>query len=260
MPKEIGGLNFNIILIMKLPIMCQKCIEKIENTESVDVSKIAKIEFRDDGRYEITCPNGHTSVTILQEQKFEVLFDIGTYAINDGYYREAVSSFTSSLERFYEFFIKVILLHENITTGMIDSTWKLVDSQSERQLGAFIFLYIEKFKKQPELLQNKKLKSYNATQFRNEVIHKGKIPTREEAIGYGQIIFDLIDPMIKEMKTEYQDAIDKEVFYHLNTSRSDPSEQHSTISIPTIISLNRSDPDTEKRSFEEILKTKKRWH
>ncbi len=75
---------------------------------------IAAIEFRDDGRYEVTCPKGHKSVTILQQQKFEVLFDIGAYAIVDGYYREAVSSFTSSLERFYEFFVKAVLLNKGI--------------------------------------------------------------------------------------------------------------------------------------------------
>ena len=56
---------------------------------------MSKLEFRDDGRYEITCPKGHSSFTIPQQQKFELLFDIGAYAITDGYYREAISSFTS---------------------------------------------------------------------------------------------------------------------------------------------------------------------
>lgn len=65
------------------------------------------LEFRDDGCYGVCCSRGHTSVTILQEQKFEILFDIGANAIIDGYYRESISSFTSSLERFYEFCIKV---------------------------------------------------------------------------------------------------------------------------------------------------------
>ena len=47
---------------------------------------------------QIKCSRSHETTAILQEQKFEILFDIGAHAILDGYYREAVSSFTSSLE------------------------------------------------------------------------------------------------------------------------------------------------------------------
>ncbi|RKR31632.1 hypothetical protein [Paraburkholderia sp. BL17N1] len=42
----------------------------------------------------------------LRQQKYEALFQIGAYATEDGYYREPVSSFTASLERFYEFFVR----------------------------------------------------------------------------------------------------------------------------------------------------------
>ena len=103
------------------------------------------LEWQDDGRYQTTCPKGHTSITILQEQKFELLFDIGAYAIVDGYYREAVSSFTSSLERFYEFVIKSILLDAQMSENLIKETWNSVSSQSERQFGAFLFLYLNNF-------------------------------------------------------------------------------------------------------------------
>lgn len=53
------------------------------------------------------CQKGHKNFVILQEERFETLFQIGANAIIDGYYREAVNSFTTSLERFYEFSIKV---------------------------------------------------------------------------------------------------------------------------------------------------------
>jgi hypothetical protein len=130
------------------------------------------VELRDDGRYEFTCKRGHTTVTVVQQQKFEILFDLGAYAILDGYYREAVASFTSSLERFYEFFIKAYLLDGGIDKSVFDEAWKNVSQQSERQLGAFIFLYCQAFSEEPSLPRQKYIK------FRNEVMHKGKIPNR----------------------------------------------------------------------------------
>jgi hypothetical protein len=39
-----------------------------------------------------------------------VLFDIGANAVVDGYYREAITSFSASLERFYEYFLGALLL------------------------------------------------------------------------------------------------------------------------------------------------------
>jgi hypothetical protein len=85
------------------------------------------VEFRDDGRYEFTCPEGHTNVSSLQEQKFELLFEIGAFAIRDGYYREAVTSFASSLERFYEFFIKAALYEKGIDAGIVEESLKLAN-------------------------------------------------------------------------------------------------------------------------------------
>src|SRR6266508_600785 len=166
---------------MKLPIVCSQCmVEKIGSGETPEVIGVA--EFRDDGRYEVTCLKGHNSTTILQQQKFEVLFDIGAYAIVDNYYREAVNSFTSSLERVYEFFIKAVLLDKGIDDNRILQTWKMTASQSERQLGAFVFVYLTEFKSPPTLLNSTNV------QFRNEVIHKGKIPTRQQALEYGQSV------------------------------------------------------------------------
>jgi hypothetical protein len=140
---------------------------------------IAAVEFRDDGRYEVTCPKGHRSTTLLQQQKFELLFDIGAYAIADGYYREAVSSFAASLERFYEFFIRAVMLQRGIDSQVIHNAWKVVAAQSERQLGGFVFLYTLEFGRSPQLLSGAR------AAFRNDVVHKGRIPTRPEAVDYG---------------------------------------------------------------------------
>ena len=46
----------------------------------------------------------------MNNLKFELLFELGINALIDGYPREAVSSFASALERFYEFFCQVAAL------------------------------------------------------------------------------------------------------------------------------------------------------
>lgn len=210
------------------------------------------VELRDDGRYEFTCEKGHTTVTIVQEQKFEVLFDLGAYAIIDGYYREAVASFTSSLERFYEFFIKAVLFEDGLEEAIVTETWKKVSSQSERQLGAFIFLYLKCFGEKPSLLRGKQIT------FRNEVIHKGKIPSRREAIEYGQEVLDAVRPILRRVKASLPNGVEQTVFHHLMASRkANEAQPVGTMSIATILSLN--DGSGKEPTLEEALLEKQWW-
>lgn len=236
---------------MKLPIVCSQCM-----VEDVATARpIATIAFRDDGRYATVCPKGHTSVTILQQQKFEVLFEIGAYAIVDGYYREAVSSFTSSLERFFEFFIRASLLEKGIVETVIGESWQRVASQSERQFGAFIFMYASDFGTPPPTLSNSRVS------FRNEVIHKGKIPSFEEAVDYGQAVLDILRPVLREAKEKYPEGVSKTIFQHLRQCRAseDDGRAVSTICIPTIISLSAGESSHDKKSLEEALQGLRRW-
>ncbi len=241
---------------MRLPIICKECAIA-EN--GISPSNIASVEFRDDGRYETTCPKGHVSITILQAQRFELLFEIGAYAISDGHYREAILSFTSSLERFYEFFIRAAFLEKGLDEKVIDDDWKLVERQSERQLGAFIFLYTSEFQRKPALLESKKIGSRKAVDFRNDVVHKGKILSREEALEYGQIILDLIRPSLQEVKTKYPNGVQKTVFQHLKKCHKNKGQRVGTMSTPTIISLSSTDDKWENRSLQQALKEQRRW-
>jgi hypothetical protein len=229
---------------MRLPLVCSKCM-----AEDVATARpIAVVTFCDDGYYEVSCPKGHTSVTILQQQKFEVLFDIGAYALVDGYYREAVSSFTSSFERFYEFFIRASLLEKGRDEKVINESWKYIANQSERQYGAFIFLYTTEFGKSPLLPNNKR------TEFRNDVIHKGKIPTRCEAIDYGQATLDIIRPILHEVKEKYPNGVDKTIMLHLaNSYKKAGVQPAATMSISTIVSLSFNDPNHDDRPLEKAL-------
>lgn len=217
---------------MRIPLSCMKCFQVDGHPDDM----LYQAELQDNGLYWMKCRAGHETVTCLQEQKFELLFDLAANAIVDGYYREAVSSFNSSLERFWEFYVHVICEKAQISEESFTATWKKVAAQSERQLGAFAFLYLVENATPPQLLPDA------MTKFRNDVIHKGKIPTRQEAVTYGQEILNLIVPVLKALKAEYSELIGKIVGQHIsNTQQQIAGTPHTSfMSIPTNISLSRA--------------------
>lgn len=230
---------------MKLLMPCMICFQELGKP----TDEFVTLEFRDDGRYEVCCSQGHTSVTVLQQQKFEILFDIGANAIIDGYYREAISSFTSSLERFYEFCIKVFCENNSMNDDTYLKVWKQVSNQSERQLGAFLFLWTNKFNEAPELLTNKD------TKFRNEVIHKGKIPAKEEALIFGNTILKIIRPKIKQLQSLFKEEILSVISKHIRDCFKIGKDQISggTIGINTIISLSFEGESHNTQTLESAL-------
>lgn len=236
---------------MKLLIPCMACLQELGEP----TNEFASLEFRDDGRYEVFCSRGHKSVTVLQQQKFEILFDIGANAILDGYYREAVSSFTSSLERFYEFCLKVLCKKRGIETDVFATAWKQVSNQSERQLGAFLFLWASEFGEVPQLL------SSNDAGFRNGVIHKGKIPTKEEALEYGKAVLAIIRPKILQLKSECDDQIGEVTFEHIRSCSGGTEGQVSggTMCANTIVSLTAAEEKRNNQTLEDALTEISEW-
>ncbi|WP_053122346.1 hypothetical protein [Pseudomonas sp. P1.31] len=226
---------------MRLLIPCLQCSQEPGHfADEIDL-----VEYRDDGCYEITCAFGHTTVTVLQSNKFEVLFDIGAHAILDGYYREAISSFTSSLERFYEYAVRIFLGKSSGSDDLFLVTWKEVSSQSERQLGAFIFLWATYCNEPASLLPQ------SMTKLRNAVIHKGKIPTREEAVEYGNAVLEVLVPKYKLIKERFEEQV---VHYDLrqmkeNASKAKAVIQHSTLGMASIIEATTMEPCIHKNTM-----------
>jgi hypothetical protein len=139
---------------------------------------------------------------MLSQEKFELLGEVAINAIVDGYFREAVASFTASMERLFEHFIRVIWELKGISSDQIDSAWKKVKKQSERQLGMFIALYLSETHELPKLLSDQ------STNFRNEVVHQGKIPTEQEAILFGQAVADVMAPLIWKLRQDpFKDSV-----------------------------------------------------
>ena len=220
--------------------------------------EIQMVEYSDSGRYEFQCSAGHQSVTVLQQEKFEVLFQIGTNAILDGYYREAVSSFTASMERFFEFCIKLFSEAQDLDKDIYAKSWKHVSSQSERQLGAFVFLWSIVMGESPNLLPNSQVS------FRNKVIHKGLIPSRDQAIKYGDIMLRLLAKKFKAIKDKFPEEYQKLVFENLTSSRKEGDTNVSTISISSILAqasaLEGDDMFSLSKKLEEMKDSPFRGH
>jgi hypothetical protein len=188
----------------------------------------------DSGFHRLTCRHGHKSSACLQALRFEVLAELAATAIVDGYYREAISSFAASLERFYEFYLALVFEKRGLNATVHAATWKQVVSQSERQLGAFLFVCALDEQRAPPVFPAKFVK------LRNEVVHKGKIPSQAEAIEYGQAIIDYLAPILAKVAATSADASAKIVTRQLiatQVQHHQEGHQPSTLWMPMAIQL-----------------------
>lgn len=144
-------------------------------------NKISASYF-DDRIVRTKCSQGHDMAIIVRAPKFEVLLESGADALNLGFTLEASSSFSAALERFYEFAINVISKQLGMDEDVYQKMFKAMSRQSERQLGSFLALHALFFGE--AYVPNKK-----ATEFRNAVIHKGTIPTPDEAKNFCSLVY-----------------------------------------------------------------------
>lgn len=245
---------------MKLFFNCIQCF----NEKGKQLEEFVLIELRDDGLYKVVCSKGHTTFTSIQQQKFEILFDSGTLSLLDGYPREAIASVGAALERLLEFYIKVICLKHGIELPEFNKAWKEISSQSERQYGAFHFLNLIENKKPLEpALFNMKPDSQTKTwsQFRNDVMHKGYIPSSKEAFDYIEIIYKIMLSITEKLKKDYSEYVQKATIDYLAKIRKPAEgENIATMSIPTLISLVSGErPEKDFKKALETLKRNKKW-
>ncbi|WP_157781070.1 hypothetical protein [Hymenobacter sedentarius] len=201
---------------MKVKVLCTACINEnaaLPISEKRDIIPWVTIPLQESKIYSFKCEKGHSCKVIVSGLKHEVLFESGVLALKDGYFREAVTSFAASLERFYEFIILVLLMKEAKSNKIgFDKVWKSVVNQSERQLGAVNFLFFKEFGKAMPTLDDLKISKNDLggktpVEFRNGIIHKGLIPTSASAINYGQAVTDHIVQIITEVATTREDLL-----------------------------------------------------
>lgn len=217
---------------MKIIVRCHQCGPEEE---------AALLEIENENLHQVICDKGHKSSLMITQQKHEILFEVAANAIVDGYHREAISSFSASLERYYEFFIKVITV--GLPCEEFEKAWKQVASQSERQLGGYIFTYISTYRTSPEILPQP------LTTLRNNVIHKGHIPSRGEAIKFGEAVAKIINNgcnLLRRTKESQLSEIIRQTICRNNSSN------YPTITLNTYLNCFI---ESDLRSFEEYLKS-----
>jgi hypothetical protein len=147
-----------------------------------------------------------------------------------------LASFTSALEKFYEFYLNVICEKTGVSAENFRDAWKIIAKQSERQLGAFVLVYLLENKTPPKLLRQK------SVEFRNDVVDRGTIPTKDEAMEFGEEVYELIRSVMEELKKRDGGLVLKVASERANKASKTEvqSERHLTLSVPyTSLGVNR---------------------
>jgi hypothetical protein len=112
---------------VEYPFFCPECLT------------INPVEYRDENFYRFECQGcGKKNPASIRREKFEALFDFGSMAFLDGYHREAVANFATSLERFFEFFTRTVCLKRGIQDEAFEATWKIMAKQQEQRVGSLL--------------------------------------------------------------------------------------------------------------------------
>lgn len=222
---------------MRLFQSCMACLDENGGPDIISY----QTDLLDGNIAKFKCRRGHDSIVMLQSHKFELLAELAINAIHDGYTREAVSSFASSLERFYEFYIKIVFKSEGFEDDEFRHLWKTVSKQTARQLGAYIFVYKLEERQTPKILDT------DVVKFRNNVIHQSLIPTKNEAIEFGQSVIDVINSALSVLRNSKMKAVGEikrsellDIHRNLLKVNEDSEISISTLSMPTLLNSTRS--------------------
>ncbi len=230
---------------MKTFTTCMQCQADtgVPNFGSFGLARIP-----DDGVIEVTCDRGHLTYNLIQEAKHEILSELAVSALQDGYYREAIASFASALERLYEHFVDVACRARNVDREAFLSSWKPSRKASERQLGAFSLVYLIETGQATQLLPDKQVS------FRNNVIHAGMIPDRDQAVAYGQAVGDCAWPLIELLHSErYERARSDFIFDSLREKSKRAEEVGARYSTQTIATPFGFNTTARKFDLETVL-------
>ena len=235
---------------MKFRAYCSQCVK---NSSAIDFDAFISISEAD--LYKFECTHGHLNLFELQVFKFEILFESGLCAIRDRYYMESTLSIAAALERFYEFVVKIILKKQKFSGESIETCFKTMSKQSERQIGAFTVLYFSTFREMPQLLKPAMIK------FRNDVVHKGYLPTEAETLIFAEEVYNTIKSNYLKLLNIFSDTV---IDYQYDIKRERRHKykeliQNSNVPIqgfaPTFTLTHVLPPDDfEKKNFQESFR------
>jgi len=190
------------------------------------------------------CSHGHKNLLILQSQKFEVLMESGAEALLKGFTLEACATFYAALERTYEFAVRVFMLAKQVDSTSFISMFNEMARQSERQIGAFMALYLLETGKPYKV-------DTQLSAFRNSIIHKGEIPEPEKAREFCSRIYQRILEIISVLNERLPNFVAGVVYRDMEERRTrlekDLHYSHTAVMFYNVMNLN------PYSNFEEAL-------
>lgn len=239
---------------MRLPLNCMTCFQVNGKPSPLMTS----VDLGNGEAYVHICPAGHVQHTVLQQMQFELLFEAGFHAAIDGYCREAIGTFAAALERFQEFALRVCCAKLGMSTSTLDNAWRRVRNASERQYGAFVYLFSIVVGKIPSTLTEKQ------RHFRNSVVHKGAFCNEVDALVFGEEVRALVMNEITELRKVCGKELEEVVIQTMLAASATVPNGGSvnTMCIPTILSLISRDESTKplhQIASEVRAGTRPRW-
>lgn len=226
---------------MKIFTLCMECQKELGHPSFEPIFA----DYYDQAVAYIECSRGHKSAILLQSQKFEILLESAANALLEGYTIEAASSLSAAYERFFEFSISVLCEKNLISLQSLKETFKQVSKYSERQIGGFLFLHLVTFGKNYAL--NTKI-----PETRNKIIHQGYIPTPEEVVNFGELIYREIYLITQLLKSDMAFELQRVIMNDLRLKNEEiPLDIPRATSTGTMFfSLSMAE---QKQSFNEAL-------
>lgn len=132
---------------------------------------------------------------------YEIHFDFGILFYKKGIYRAAFLEFVAAFESFIQYG-NIYMLGDG-TYEDYKSLMSTVGKLSERHLGGFLYLYYNHFRKVVEI-------KTNMATMRNNVIHNGHFPTKEETKNYAEYVLEIIRTALIDFQT-YDSPVKKQI-------------------------------------------------
>jgi hypothetical protein len=238
---------------MKLSLSCPEC-QKAQYRAGNSPSSVVEVnvDIEDEGLYRITCEQSHNTLVSVQNPKFEILFEIAAFAVLDGYYREAVTGFATTIERLHEHCLQILCVANQVPLNEAEKAWKYIAKQSERQLGAFVFSFLISTKTNINNIYDKKMGSCNLalSAFRNKVVHQGYIPTHAETIEFGSIVLQYSRELLVLLRKPFSESFPRASIQSQFRMR---STSHGGVLIGTILNSAMAASSIGASSFEDEL-------
>jgi hypothetical protein len=168
--------------------------------------KTVEVDFREDGVYEYVWPDGHKTITVCQTEHGEMLIERAVDAYLERNFRDVVVSAASGVDSYLNFHIEILLLTAGKTPTEVAALLALTDKQENRRWGAFLALELQFGRGALPVIKQKQV------ELRNSIVHGGKVPTPEQALGYLKAVCDFVAPLNKRLHAENYPAIKKRFF------------------------------------------------